>query len=1473
MDSSGDNYGISQQPVHSSVNDTGHKNQRPTAYSPGGADAVDGKRRGLRKRSPSSVDMNIPNHDSGTDTAAVVPACRSNLNDADAPAHFPNSHHRQIVDDEGEFRGVTMRPSGKWQVQIYYAGKSRYLGVYESKLEASLVYKNAIGVAAKSPLSSSAPSDKIKQVIQIMRQVSFNEDTHGEKYLPKDTERPTRQDTSAESNPKPKRGRGRPRKLSRDGGDVPKRGRGRPRKRKSTDDEETYTVNARRLESSDAAAEDGSRRSSRRKIIPSKLRETAYLESDGDDDDFSNWRENGRNSAGGSEYAHGDDFEDSGDISEYEVEPKDSYDDGSTDQGPRAAQTVQYWTDTEKAQFARAVTIEGWGRWKNVESYIPTRTNLQIRNYGNGMNSRAPQEVKRLKLAHKKYMKDATIVSGGTSQKIQAQSVSGSREISGAKLERGRRETYQHWTPEEDALLQRVVEEYGAKDWNGIASNLPGRKSKQCRDRWHKVVSNGQSSGDGEEDVAVVDHEAFVNGAISRFCGIRRTDDNLYESEITTTESLRRKFTQEEEIAFIRGLLKYGFGKWKKIYAEYPILHQIKFHALKDRVRSKRFIRLYQRAEADRSLLDRPDELCGADDLQNYNVNDDSETSCYSLGKYDLFSDAAWSYDEATRLLGKERVNFESREDFLRTRDEEMRIRGGKVSLRNALKSMSLALVVHSWAEDYDNNQEDMLRLEASLGFTSKSPRGRPRKNGTANKSGRAASSKRTAVATKPSSEKGEAYIKKLLSSFMGVRQFNKNFESHVVYNHNYCSLGRFELLCDAAWAYDEAVRCVKDASWDKFNFEDKEAFMRARQKEMGYSGSNVELRDTIDAIRKKFTFFNWPYETEITSSDFGPIASQAPQPAKPAKKRGRGRPRKVQAAEDSDPKKPKRRSDGPKKVRDEETKQAAEPGPTLGSGPGQPRQLFDTWLDDRKRTWRKKRRYWPQTDINSQQICNHDCLLVQGRSAIHHPGNVRCRRLIDSYRSCFAKGNTEERVRIALEIVTKWRSLDPPGRFLKKEKNTENELSDQLWYDVGDKLAQEIIRQNFAKNPSQSREKTSPESEDADIATMAASTDGDDSESDDDSDDDEYYISRAVQLGFPTHMLVKKTPDEVRNLSEQHDTEMDALEVGYTSLFLSDKSVEEMRDLISIALSIHDESIEDTAPASLVENAATLGIAPGALEFCTEDRARRLLSTQRLVSVGCMLAGDCAEEMAALQVHPKLPKAKRAKKKKRSTRNENVVAKYLEPSPREPKGRAELSKPSPDDPTQFQWPVITNVTDTARQALVDWFLENQSHPYPPRSEKDRLADAYGLTGSQIDSWFFRARRKLGVMEKRKTLLTSSADTSRPATRPTSRRKSTNDVGENRNDSTGFKFPTMNEVPEEGLSHLRSWFLRNKHSPYPTQAQRDEFKAMLGCTAAQLDGWFCRARKYLARSESSRKRSSRDYADADSGNKRGRFAH
>lgn len=40
------------------------------------------------------------------------------------------------------------------------------------------------------------------------------------------------------------------------------------------------------------------------------------------------------------------------------------------------------------------------------------------------------------------------------------------------------------WSPEEDALLSRLVAQFGARNWGMIARGVPGRSSKSCRLRW-----------------------------------------------------------------------------------------------------------------------------------------------------------------------------------------------------------------------------------------------------------------------------------------------------------------------------------------------------------------------------------------------------------------------------------------------------------------------------------------------------------------------------------------------------------------------------------------------------------------------------------------------------------------------------------------------------------------------------------------------------------------------------------------------------------------------------------------------------------------------------------------------------------------------------------------------------------------------------------------------------------------------------
>ena len=40
------------------------------------------------------------------------------------------------------------------------------------------------------------------------------------------------------------------------------------------------------------------------------------------------------------------------------------------------------------------------------------------------------------------------------------------------------------WLPEEDAMLRQLVHQFGSRHWALIASHIPGRPGKQCRERW-----------------------------------------------------------------------------------------------------------------------------------------------------------------------------------------------------------------------------------------------------------------------------------------------------------------------------------------------------------------------------------------------------------------------------------------------------------------------------------------------------------------------------------------------------------------------------------------------------------------------------------------------------------------------------------------------------------------------------------------------------------------------------------------------------------------------------------------------------------------------------------------------------------------------------------------------------------------------------------------------------------------------------
>ena len=48
--------------------------------------------------------------------------------------------------------------------------------------------------------------------------------------------------------------------------------------------------------------------------------------------------------------------------------------------------------------------------------------------------------------------------------------------------------TKSKFTPEEDEALRKIVNEIGFNDWPKVASLMPGRSGRQCRDRWTNYI-------------------------------------------------------------------------------------------------------------------------------------------------------------------------------------------------------------------------------------------------------------------------------------------------------------------------------------------------------------------------------------------------------------------------------------------------------------------------------------------------------------------------------------------------------------------------------------------------------------------------------------------------------------------------------------------------------------------------------------------------------------------------------------------------------------------------------------------------------------------------------------------------------------------------------------------------------------------------------------------------------------------------
>lgn len=137
------------------------------------------------------------------------------------------------------------------------------------------------------------------------------------------------------------------------------------------------------------------------------------------------------------------------------------------------------------------------------------------------------------------------------------------------------------WTAEEDRVVVELVQEIGPQKWTFIASHLPGRIGKQCRERWHNHLNPNIRKEDwhvDEEWLLFLLHKSMGNSWAEIAKVIRgRTDNSIKNHWNSSMKKQLAEFTASYE-------------RYLNLYGHYEAGHSCKVteNELAECVRRKR---------------------------------------------------------------------------------------------------------------------------------------------------------------------------------------------------------------------------------------------------------------------------------------------------------------------------------------------------------------------------------------------------------------------------------------------------------------------------------------------------------------------------------------------------------------------------------------------------------------------------------------------------------------------------------------------------------------------------------------------------------------------------------------------------------------------------------------------------------------------------------------------------------------------